>query len=106
MLLEGIALRIAGSALRPSFSETAVLPNISQLTFAYNAFERLTDTFYPVLILTVMDRQRFGDDVCASGDVSIRGRVQKNGLANVKFVDRHGAPRSTQQGPTSYAANR
>ncbi|MGB7097280.1 MAG: hypothetical protein WBD95_00730 [Xanthobacteraceae bacterium] len=49
MLLEGIALRIADSPLRPSFSETAIPPGISQLTFAYNAFERLIETFHPVL---------------------------------------------------------
>jgi hypothetical protein len=45
VLLEGIALRIAGSPWRPSFSEPAILASISQLTFAHNAFERLIGFF-------------------------------------------------------------
>jgi hypothetical protein len=45
--------------------------------------------------MSALLRQFFGDDVRASRDVARKGGIEKNGLANVKFVSWHGAQQRT-----------
>jgi hypothetical protein len=74
------------------------------LTFPDHALERLVDAFDPILVFPIMDRQFFGDDVCATRNVSGVGGIQKNGLAYMEFVVRHdvfarGGPKITAREP-------
>jgi hypothetical protein len=51
----------------------------------------LVDAFHPIFKLAFTFRQFFGDDVRASWKVARKGGIEKNGLADVKFMGRHGA---------------
>jgi len=71
-----------------------LIPCEPHLTFAYDTFVWLVDTFYPVLRLPVSLRQLFGNDVRvrAPRDVSVTGGFKKHNLADMKSMGRHGSP--------------
>jgi hypothetical protein len=62
------------------------------LAFAHNSFVRLVAAPYSIFKLAITLRQFLDDDVRASREVALKRGIEKNGLANVKSVIRHGSP--------------
>jgi len=83
--------------------DSAVLiPCGSQLIFAHDAFVRLVDALYAILKLAVMLWQLLGDDERTSQEVAVKRGIEKNDLANMEFVVRHGSPPGEKPIQVSY----
>jgi hypothetical protein len=63
---------------------------------------RFVDAFYAILKLAVMLWQLLGDDERTSQEVAVKRGIEKNDLANMEFVVRHGSPPGEKPIQVSY----